>query len=315
MKSLSLGCLSKACNNRAFYPGYSVNQRSERLEEAHCLTAGLAMERFVSAPGGMAYGKIGTTELQALEFSDRWIRPAWPTPASWRRQAGRLFIDSGVFPVDRWQFEEFVRIYRQSLQTLDGVCLWQTEPFWRNYEMKVVRRWCPQAFRISLECLSPFPVLDAIAETRWLVISPFTKTMQRQVLHLPEIFKNFPWAKKLARRQHHCQFLRCPLFSYLEKSPYSSWSEGLKKLGQELQSMEFDVALVGAGAWSLPLLSLIRQMGRKGIHLGGSTQIAFGIKGRRWDEYWGSHYNEFWVRPSPEETPAGHEKKEKGCYW
>jgi len=302
-------------NNRAFYPGYRVSQKRERLEAAHCLEAETAMKRFVSETGGMIYGKIGTTELQALEFSDRWIRPAWPSPASWRRQARRLFIDSGVFPADRGQFEEFVQVYRQSLQSLDGVCLWQTEPFWRDYEIKATQRWCPQALQISLECLSPFSVLEAIAETRWLVISPFTKTMQRQVVQLPEIFRDFPWAKKLARRQHHCQFLRCPLFSYLENSPYSSWSEGLKKLGQELQSMEFDVALVGAGAWSLPLLSLIRQMGRKGIHLGGSTQIAFGIKGRRWDEYWGSHYNEFWVRPSPEETPAGHEKKEKGCYW
>lgn len=273
------------------------------------------MKRFINGSGGIIYGKIGTTELQALEFADRWVRPAWPSSLSWRRQARRLFVDSGVFPADRDQFDAFIRIYRESLRNLDGVCLWQDDPFWRAYEEKVVRRWCLQASPIPLECLTPFAVLGEIAKARWLVVSPFAKTMQQQCRNLPKIFRDFPWSGQLAEVHRTCQFLRCPLFSYLERSPFGSWSEGLEKLGTEIQRMEFDVALVGAGAWSIPLLAVVRKIGRKGIHLGGATQIAFGIKGRRWDEYWGMHYNEFWIRPSPEETPAGYKQKENGCYW
>ena len=109
--------------------------------------------------------------------------------------------------------------------------------------------------------------------------------------------------------------MRCPFFSYLEKSPYSCWSEGLQRLSEEIYQRKYEIALVGAGAWSLPLLANIKNSGKKGLHLGGATQIAFGIKGRRWDGYWGKYYNESWIRPLPSETPAGFERKEKGCYW
>lgn len=315
MKRLSPAGWVKVWNNRAFYRGYVSRPNLGASKEFPKLTLEAAMEEFIGRSGSMIYGKIGTTELQALEFADRWLRPAWPASLSWRRQARRLFIDSGVFPADRDQFDAFIRIYRESLRNLDGVCLWQNNPFWRAYEEKVVRRRCPQASAIPLECLSPFAVLGAISKARWLVVSPFTQTMERQVPHLPKILRDFSWSGELAEVHRTCQFLRCPLFSYLEKSPFGSWSEGLEKLGNEIQRMKFDVALVGAGAWSIPLLAIVRKMGRKGIHLGGATQIAFGIKGRRWDQYWGKHYNEFWTRPASEETPAGCEQKEGGCYW
>lgn len=315
MKKISPAVWVKILNNQAFYPGYASGPDWAAPTQSKEMTTEAAMQRFINGSGGIIYGKIGTTELQALEFADRWVRPAWPFSLSWRRQAQRLFVDSGVFPADLNQFDAFVRIYRESLRTLDGICLWQADPFWRAYENKVANRWCPTASAISLECLTPFAVLGALAGTRWLVVSPFARTMERQVRHLPKILKDFSWAGELSQVHQTCQFLRCPLFSYMEKSPFESWSEGLEKLGKKIQSMDFDVALVGAGAWSIPLLAGVREMGRKGIHLGGATQIAFGIKGRRWDEYWGKHYNEFWVRPSPKETPAGYKQKENGCYW
>ena len=75
----------------------------------------------------------------------------------------------------------------------------------------------------------------------------------------------------------------------------------------------------GAGAYGLPLASFAKQLGRQAIHLGGVTQILFGIKGRRWErEYADSTarlFNEHWVRPLPAETPAHKDRIEKGCYW
>ena len=34
----------------------------------------------------------------------------------------------------------------------------------------------------------------------------------------------------------------------------------------------------------MPLAAFIKSIGKKAVHLGGSTQILFGIKGERWDE-------------------------------
>ncbi|NBX69461.1 MAG: hypothetical protein EBR01_10920 [Proteobacteria bacterium] len=301
-------------NNRLFYGSTRKRNNTRGLVSQELATVE-SWQRFLNGKTGIAYGKIGTTELQALEFCDRYIQPIWPKGVSWKRQAERLFFDSGLFPVEQRQFEEFIRIYRESLVTLDGVCLWQTDPYLAKYEKLLANSYCSMSDRIPLEVLTPFSLLPAIASQRWLVVSPFAQSMQRQVKHLHLIFEKSPWAAQLSKVHETCQFLRCPLFSYLEKSPYTSWSEGLIRLCKEIEKKDFEVAIVGAGAWSLPLLARIKQSGRKGIHLGGATQILFGIKGRRWDGYWGNHYNEHWIRPAPEETPAGFERKENGCYW
>ena len=72
-----------------------------------------------------------------------------------------------------------------------------------------------------------------------------------------------------------------------------------------------------AVAVSLVLGAFVKRLGKQAIHLGGATQMLFGIKGRRWDNYPRSArlYNDAWVRPLPEETPAGAQKVEQGCYW
>ncbi len=46
--------------------------------------------------------------------------------------------------------------------------------------------------------------------------------------------------------------------------------------------------------------------GKSGIHLGGATQILFGIKGKRLESIpaVSNLINEHWVRPLPEETPS-----------
>jgi hypothetical protein len=99
----------------------------------------------------------------------------------------------------------------------------------------------------------------------------------------------------------------------LETSPFASWEDGLKKLAAEVASKEFDVALIGAGAWSLPLGRRIKEMGKSAIHMGGEMQLLFGIKGKRWEH--AMIYNSAWVNSDPEETPKDANRVEDGCYW
>ena len=46
----------------------------------------------------------------------------------------------------------------------------------------------------------------------------------------------------------------------------------------------FDVAIIGCGAYGMPLAAMLKQAGKQAIHLGGATQLLFGIKGKRWEE-------------------------------
>ena len=54
-----------------------------------------------------------------------------------------------------------------------------------------------------------------------------------------------------------------------------------------------------------------------GAQAGGATQILFGIRGKRWDAdaRISRLYNEWWVRPAPEERVAGADRVENACYW
>jgi hypothetical protein len=66
------------------------------------------------------------------------------------------------------------------------------------------------------------------------------------------------------------------------------------------------------------LAAHVKRLGKKAVHLGGSTQILFGIKGKRWEEnnkFISSIMNQHWVRPLESETPSNINKIEDGCYW
>ena len=103
------------------------------------------------------------------------------------------------------------------------------------------------------------------------------------------------------------------------KVEFATWFDAYRHMCDKIAREDFDICLIGAGAYGLPLASFAKSMGKQAIHLGGVTQILFGIKGRRWErEYEDSTaklFNEHWVRPLASETPAHKDRVDRGCYW
>jgi hypothetical protein len=258
-------------------------------------------------------GKIGGAELMALEFMDHKIMLNWPAGWSWERPAGRLYNNAGFFPIDKDAFLSWHALMTESIAITDFLCEWQTDPFLRIYETNLIQFLAPRSKSIPLEMLCR-GILPTLAPFRLLIISPFVKTMQKQ---LPRMNKINDPDEKLAIDWGHLektlQFIRCPFQSHLEPSPYASWEDGLEKLTKEVSLKDFDIALIGAGAWSLPLGSRIKKMGKSAIHMGGEMQLLFGIKGKRWAQT--TTYNSNWVTADPDETPRNRNKVEDGCYW
>ena len=258
-------------------------------------------------------GKIGGAELLALEYMDHRLKFVWPRGWSWRRPAARLHNNAGFFPIQKKMFMKWETEMRKAIAEVDLICMWQADPFLEKYEIALVKTLAPQSCAIPMNKLGR-EILPDISSFRWLVISPFVNTMQKQVTRLKEIHD--PEGKTLIDWDHvarTCQFVRCPFHSHLEPSPYDSWEDGLEKLATEVASKKFDVALIGAGAWSLPLGKRIKQMGKCAIHMGGEMQLLFGIKGKRWE--YAMIYNSAWVNSDPEETPTNANRVEDGCYW
>ena len=88
---------------------------------------------------------------------------------------------------------------------------------------------------------------------------------------------------------------------------------------KQIDKVDFDIAIIGCGAYGMPLAAKLKGAGKQAIHLGGATQLLFGIKGRRWEENYPSKiatfFNEHWVYPNKEETPQNAKVVERGCYW
>jgi hypothetical protein len=77
-------------------------------------------------------------------------------------------------------------------------------------------------------------------------------------------------------------------------------------------------SIIGAGAYGLPLAACAKKMGKISIHLGGATQLLFGIKGKRWEERseYANLINEYWTYASEEEKPPHGDKVDgTGPYW
>ena len=69
--------------------------------------------------------------------------------------------------------------------------------------------------------------------------------------------------------------------------------------------------------YGFPLAAYVKSIGKKAIHLGGATQMLFGIKSKSWEDDSRFHYliNEHWVRPKETERPANYKQVEGGRYW
>jgi hypothetical protein len=154
-----------------------------------------------------------------------------------------------------------------------------------------------------------------LAALRWLVVHPFEQTIRAQLPHLASlgVYPTEAWPD-LARRARDTRILACPQFSYMVPPRHPDWCSALAEMKRGMDGTDFDVALIGAGAWSLPLAVHAKKIGKKALHFGGTTQLLFGIRGGRFDQ-WGFNYHQGWIRPYPGETPENCRLMEGGAYW
>lgn len=159
------------------------------------------------------------------------------------------------------------------------------------------------------------PWTEALYGRKVLVVSPFAELIESQYKScreklfrdqriLPEFELKTVKAYNVLRGQN----------SYSE---ISTWFDALKLMEAEIDKMDYEVALLGCGAYAFNLAAHIRRSGKVAITLCGSHEVLFGIYGARYEDFLRDNHllNEYWKRPGDEFKPIGFEKVENGAYW
>lgn len=150
-----------------------------------------------------------------------------------------------------------------------------------------------------------------------LVIHPFEKTIRYQYEHR----RNELFANPEVLPEFELKTIRA-VQSIAGNRPkeHKDWFAALHYMEHQIDEVgDFDVALIGCGAYGMPLAAYVKHMGKVAIHAGGGVQYLFGIKNKRADEDEDATvrnlFNEAWIRPLREDTPSNIEKVEGECYW
>ncbi|MDP1817748.1 MAG: hypothetical protein Q8K92_25045 [Leadbetterella sp.] len=222
-----------------------------------------------------------------------------------------LCSNAGFFPKTQDSAMKFGELMAYMCHQVDLICVWMNV-----MEDYVIRTYARQAQITRLRAIEPYyhnePWSKALEGKKILVIHPFEKTIKSQYQK-----REFLFLDKNTLPAFELKTLKAVQTIAGQISDFNTWFDALEYMFNKALAIEFDVALVGCGAYGFPLAAKLKEAGKQVVHLGGATQILFGIKGRRWDNHpiISNYYNKYWVRPLQEETPSSSGVVEDGCYW
>lgn len=225
----------------------------------------------------------------------------------------QLVTCAGFFPEDFDSAARFVEVIEEAMGSMDicGSLLCPLDDYF-------IQKYAPYECKVTL--------LDSIdstgRENPWtgylkgkkvLVVHPFSETIKSQYQKREKIFPG----RNVLPEFELITFQAVQTSAGQKDERFQSWFEALDYMSEEISKIDFDVALLGCGAYGLPLAARIKKQGRQAVQIGGSLQLLFGIKGRRWDSEpeVAAFYNEAWTYPSESETPKGASMVEGACYW
>lgn len=296
---------------RKVVPRKTVTTYGERVI-VQDIEAGAELLRSILRSGKpAAIGKIGASELRVCREAKLVGETAGKEFT--KSVKHEIHLHSGLFPPTDKVLADFARRYEADCAEIDLLAAWFIEG-----EQTFVDQHVPRAQLIRLVALEPHmapnpPWTSLLAGKRVVVVSPFARSIESQYARREAVWAKLPGVLP----DWKLRTVKAPLSDFLVKSPYGDWFEALTALEAELAKEPFDVAIIGAGAFSIPLAVKAKRLGAVGIHLGGATQIMFGVAGGRWQEsdVLRPLATEAWVRPSGDEVPPDYKKMEGGCYW
>ena len=232
-----------------------------------------------------------------------------------------LSNNAGFFPIQEWALKQYSELLLADTRDLDILA-----SFCRGeYLVKELIEHLPA---ISLFLLEPWfssrPWTRALENKNVLVVHPYSELIEEQYRNNRErLFSN-----PMILPQFNLKTIKAVQSIGGKSEKFSTWFEALDYMKSEIDKQDYDICLIGCGAYGFHLAAHVKRMGKKAIHLGGVTQVLFGIKGNRWEDpnysipeigitkgYYNKMFNEFWVKPGNSYRPKNADSVEGACYW
>ncbi len=217
---------------------------------------------------------------------------------------------SGFFPADPRLVQKFVELTMSDIKYIDILASWCVQE-------KALKKELALATKIRFRDLEPYmhqlPWSRVLKGKKVLVIHPFTETIQEQYKKRSLLFDN-----PLVLPEFDLFTIKAVQSIAGSKTQFATWFDALESMKQQINMIDFDIAIIGCGAYGMPLAAHVKRIGKKAVHLGGQTQLLFGIKGKRWEtghDKIKAMFNEHWVYPSDNEKPKNFTVVEGGAYW
>lgn len=225
----------------------------------------------------------------------------------WNSKLASMFCNNaGFFPNTRQQISKFAELVIEDMSQLDILASWL--PGEKQFTEKL-----SHAKKIRRVDMEPFnyehPWTEALKGKKILVIHPYKESITHQWQKRTQLFSN-----PEILPEFDLQVLKSVQSAAGNPTPFATWFDALNHMKNQIEEKNFDIALIGCGAYGFHLAAHIKRIGKKAIHMGGVLQLLFGIMGKRWENNY-LEINDNWIRPLPADIIPNLNSIENGCYW
>lgn len=255
-------------------------------------------------------GRLPSNEsFNLLDYYCDKVLPNWWAVGSQRSMCN----NAGFFPANTRNLNKWGKLMDDDIKCVDILLRWLKNeelilPLNENMNFLAYRN-------VEYPFKFKNPYVECFEGKRILVVSPFSKTIESQFKKMDKIWRG--------------QLRMCPKYELQTLQSYNilggrncsqndvtNWFDALNKMKDSISNKDFDIALIGCGAYAFHLAAHVKRIGKKAITTCGSTQLLFGIYGNRWEKFLidNNVFNQYWARPF-DEKPKGYEKVENAAYW
>ena len=184
----------------------------------------------------------------------------------------KLTNNAGFFSYSTDNLNSFTNLYLNSIKYIDILGSWlPDEKYVEQFYAKM-----PVLVRLGdLDLVCPHPWSRVLENKKVLVIHPFEKSIQAQYAKRELLHENPYLLPKFELKT-----IKAVQSIAGNKTEFATWFDALESMKQQIDKTDFDIALIGCGAYGLPLAAYVKSLGKQAVHLGGALQLMFGIKGR-----------------------------------